>query len=372
MNLMFVVLRHLKRRSARTLLTVLGIALSAGACFAVTGLMQSFERSVLRGVNETGADFVVAPKGSFALAGGSLPQNVVDKIKPLPMVDTATGILLTFMTIEGSQNLVILGRPADTFNRMPTVRVEGRFPATHGTGEVILGDRMAKQLGKKIGDMLEIDFVPFKVAAIAEYETYMNRNLIVLPLQDLQKLAQRQTTLSFIEVRLKRPLATASLDANQAAVAGAAAPFDVMDAPDFVRGMHLNKIIGSVSDAVAAIMLLITVMIVANTLLMSVSERAYEFGVLSALGWNREAIMRIVVAEALVLTVVGGLLGLLIGSVAIASAHDVPQQPVFGLPIHPLLAGRIFLAILVAGLIGAIYPARKTLRMNAVDALRKA
>jgi putative ABC transport system permease protein len=274
--------------------------------------------------------------------------------------------------IDKTYNIAILGRPVETFHRMPMVRIEGRMPTAAGSGEVVLGDRMAKQMGKKVGDTLDIDFVPFKVSAIVEYDTYMNRNLVVLPLQDLQKLSQRESTVSMIEVRLKRPLAAASLDANQAAVASAVAPFDVMDAPDYVRTMHLNKMIGSVSDAVAAILLLITVMIVANTMLMSVSERAYEFGVLSAIGWNRGAITKIVVIEALLLTLVGAILGLIIGSIAITTADEVPQQPVFGLPIHPLAAGKIFLAVLVSGLVGAIYPVRKTLRMNAVDALRKA
>jgi putative ABC transport system permease protein len=372
LTLLSVVLRHLTRRSARTLLTVLGIALSSGACFAVTGLMQSFERSMIESLDDTGTDFVVAPRGAFSLAGSSMPQDIVAKIAAVPAVATATGILMTMMTIDGSQNQAVLGRPADTFGAMRVRRIEGRLPPENAADDVILGDRMAQHLGKKVGDTLEIDYVPFRVSAIIEFDTYMNRSLIIVPLQQLQRLAQRQTTLSFVEVRLKRPFVDGTPAASRAAVARAAAPYDVMDAQDFVKSMHLNKIIRAVSNAVAAIMLLITVMIVANTMLMSVGERTYEFGVLTAIGWRRGAIMAIVMAEALLLTAGGGFLGLLIGSFAITTASEVPQQPVFGLPIHPIAAGQIFLAVLAAGLIGAAYPARKTLRLNAVDALRRA
>ncbi len=369
---MSVVLRHLTRRSGRTLLTVLAIALSSGACFAVTGLMQSFERSMIRSLDDTGTDFIVASRGAFSLSGGSIPQDIVKKIASVPAIDTATGVLMTLMTIDGAQNEAVLGRPADTFGAMRIRKIEGRLPSLDDAHDVVLGDRMARQLSKKVGDILEIDYVPFKVAAIVDFESYMNRSLIIIPLQQLQRLAHRQSTLSFIEVRLKRPFVDGAPETSRAAIALAASPYDVMEAQDFVKSMHLNKIIRAVSNAVASIMLLITVMIVANTMLMSVSERTYEFGVLSALGWSRGAVMYLVIVEALLLTVGGGLLGLAIGSFAITTAREVPQQPVYGLPIHPVAAGQLFLAVLAAGLAGAIYPARKALRLNAVDALRKA
>lgn len=372
MTWMSVVLRHLTRRSARTFLTVLGIALSSGACFAVTGLMQSFERSMIESLDDTGTDFVVAPRGAFSLAGSSMPQEIVTKIAAVPAVETATGVLLTMMTIDASQNQAVLGRPVETFAAMRMRGIEGRLPSQEAAFDVVLGDRMAQHLAKKVGDTLEIDYVPFRVSAIVEFDIYMNRSLIIIPLQQLQRLAQRQTTLSFVEVRLKRPFVDGTPAASRAAIARAASPYDVMDAQDFVKSMHLNKIIRAVSNAVAAIMLLITVMIVTNTMLMSVGERIYEFGVLSAVGWSRRAVMSIVIAEAFLLTAGGGFLGLLIGSFAITTASEVPQQPVYGLPIHPVAAGHIFLAVLAAGLVGAIYPARKALRLNAVDALRRA
>jgi putative ABC transport system permease protein len=158
----------------------------------------------------------------------------------------------------------------------------------------------------------------------------------------------------------------------QARLTETSAPYDVLDTDDFVKSIRMIGIVRSVANTITIIMLLLTLMIVANTMLMSVNERTYEFGVLAALGWTPRRIMGLVLSEGFALTVTGGLAGLALGAAFMATASMVSQQAYLSPSFTASMIAQIIAAVIVAGIAGALYPARKAVQMNAVEALRKA
>lgn len=372
MNFMNMGLRHLSRQTARTLLTLLGVTLTCGACFAILGVVQGFERSIVAGLEEPGADFIIGTRGAFSLIGGSVPQTIVGKISALSNVEAATGVLLNVMTADGDQNLVVAGRPPDTFAAMQIKELAGRMPQAGDVHPIVLGESIARALSKKVGDNVEIEFTPFKVVGIAQFGSYMNRNIALVPLKDFQDLLRRQGSVSFIEVRLKRPINPNVLRESRAKLSQAAAPYDVFDTEEFVKDIRLIGIVRSVAQTITIVMLLLTLMIVANTMLMSVNERTYEFGVLMALGWTPRRVMLLVMSEGLLLTVIGGVLGMLLGLVTMLIASRLTQQAYLSPSLNAAMMMQILAGVVVVGVAGAFYPARKAVRMNAVEALRKA
>jgi putative ABC transport system permease protein len=370
MNAFRIALRYIARQRARALFTLLGVTLSCGACFAVVGLMQGFERTFLAGVQETGSDLIVGTANS--LTGGSIPQDIAGKLGAVPGVKAADGILVTMLTIDSKRNYSVLGRPFDSFSALQVKSIAGRMPQRGETGVVVIGDRLASMIGKKVGDSVTIDYSTFLVVGVAEFASYMNRAMILMPLNELQTLTMRPQSVSFIEVRLDRSATVETQAKAQQSLSTISAPFEVLNVQDFVNDLRIVEVVKSVAKTVAAIMLLVTIMIVANTMLMSVSERAFDFGVLTAIGWSRGSIVRLILVEAALLTLVGTILGLGFGTAAMFSAKQVPQQSIYGLPIDPLTVLEISCATIIAGLAGALYPALKALRMNAVEALRKA
>jgi putative ABC transport system permease protein len=111
--------------------------------------------------------------------------------------------------------------------------------------------------------------------------------------------------------------------------------------------------------------------IVANTLAMAVTERTQEIGLLSAVGWSRTRILRMVLLEGLILGVVGGLLGCAAGA---AGAYWVASLPVIGgflePQLTPLLIVQVFLGIVLLSSVGGLFPAWRASRIQPAEALR--
>ena len=108
-----------------------------------------------------------------------------------------------------------------------------------------------------------------------------------------------------------------------------------------------------------------------NTMLMSVLERTREIGVLRSLGWQRRQVVGMILKEALVLGVVGGVAGILLG---MGMVWLTQQIPLLGEMLEPhykteLLIQAMMIA-LVAGSIGGLYPSWRATRMRPVEALR--
>jgi putative ABC transport system permease protein len=124
--------------------------------------------------------------------------------------------------------------------------------------------------------------------------------------------------------------------------------------------------------AVSLVGLAMGLVMVLNTLLVAVLERTREIGVLVALGWPRRRILWMVVLEGLMLTFAGGLVGIAAGTVALTVLSTHPKLRGFiEVSTSPHAALQHFLAVVVLGLAGAIYPAWRATRLNPIDALRE-
>ncbi|MDR3366165.1 MAG: FtsX-like permease family protein [Prevotellaceae bacterium] len=123
-----------------------------------------------------------------------------------------------------------------------------------------------------------------------------------------------------------------------------------------------------------------------NTMLMAVLERTRELGMLGAIGMSKGKIFRMIMLETVFLTLLGSLAGMAAGVAAIAPVmesgidlsfmmEDMFEDFGFGSVIYPVLSVEMFVEILalviIAGIISAIYPARKALKLNPLDAIRK-
>jgi putative ABC transport system permease protein len=108
-----------------------------------------------------------------------------------------------------------------------------------------------------------------------------------------------------------------------------------------------------------------------NTMLMSVSERTREIGVLLAIGWRRGRVIRLVLIESAALSVLGGLLGVLLGvlGVTVLEHHAMLRGKIDGLFTGGLFASALGLA-LGLGLLGGLYPAWRASRLVPAAALR--
>ena len=159
-----------------------------------------------------------------------------------------------------------------------------------------------------------------------------------------------------------------SLRATRRLEPGAADTFDLLT-PDAARGfvLNLSQRIGAAAAPISAMALLAAIVVVTNTVLVSVTTRTREIGVRRALGASRSQIMQEVLAEAVVVAVVGGAVG-----VAVASGLVSLLASALGVPIGvrlPTLVVAICAAAL-SGIVAGWYPARRATRLDVITALR--
>jgi len=113
-----------------------------------------------------------------------------------------------------------------------------------------------------------------------------------------------------------------------------------------------------------------TLLVCANTMAMSIRERTREVAVLRTLGFTRENILKLLLSESIAISLIGGLVGVLLGTLVIKAM----SRPGIGLPVAmhmtPLTALVVMLVAAVVGLVSGVIPSYRASNLGIVDALR--
>jgi putative ABC transport system permease protein len=119
-----------------------------------------------------------------------------------------------------------------------------------------------------------------------------------------------------------------------------------------------------------ALAILIALIGIVNTLMLSVFERTHEIGLLRAVGMRRRQIRAMIRSEALILSVFGALIGVVVGTgLGVALADSLKQQGITDIVI-PFTNLVIFLVLAaLLGLVAATWPARRAARLNVLEAI---
>ena len=144
--------------------------------------------------------------------------------------------------------------------------------------------------------------------------------------------------------------------------------FDVLT-PDAARGFvaSLTSRVGVAAGPISLMALLAAVVVVTNTVLVSVTQRTREIGVRRALGATRGAIVREVLAESALTAVIGGIAGLVVATLALAALGAALTLP---LDVQATTVTTSMVASALSGVVVGWYPARRATQLTVIDALR--
>src|SRR5258708_1688751 len=318
------VLKNLRRRRLRTMLTLAGIGMAVGAFVGLVGFSSAFEQQWLRIYSSSGTDIAVI-QGTFL--NTSLDESTTAKLRDLPDVAEASPTIFNLMDLTPDVNALIYGWKDDAFQFGSLQILAGRR-FRDGRAEVILGDMLAQDLKKAPGDILEIQGTPFTVTAIYHGASTLEAAAVVMPLDQLQQLSSLQGKVSTIDVRLRpAPRGETSeqyLKHAQAEIEAALPGIRAIPAAERASDNQFVKLAHASAWGTSSLALFIGILGIANTMAMSVFERTREIGILRALGWNRWQVLAHIEIEAVTLGLGGGFLGIALGWCALQVLAALP------------------------------------------------
>lgn len=371
MNLLSLAINNLRRRPARSLLSVLGLALTVGGAVSLLSLGQGIRTGVGDSVEERGADLMVTQRAATDAFGGRLPESLAARLAEVPGVASVSGEMVAFLSQPGGRPTLTVGvaNSAQILRGAPIVA--GRNLRPGDARQVVLGDAIAESLGVAPGAMIDLHEERFEVVGIARWASRMNRSLVVMPLAELQALTFRPGQVTGFHIQLT-DRASATRRAEVRAALAAAGPFLVSEASELMDRDRNLAVLNAVSLAVSLIALALGGLNVLSTQLMSVQERTREIGMIAAIGWSDGRILALIVLEGMVLGVAGCAIGVAIGigfsglfEAIPTIGHFITFKPTLGGLVAPL-AGALLLC-----LIGALYPAWRAVQLSPAAALRR-
>ncbi|WP_291832705.1 ABC transporter permease [Limimaricola sp.] len=369
MNLLTLPWRNIAAQKVRSTLTVLGIAVAVGAFIALTGLTRGMQYSFDHGLGDIGADYVVSQRNTYSLTSSSVSEDIGPKLAAVPGVAAVSGVVLSVTEVDNEANIFVTGWPDDSFLWQSLKLASGRPP--QGDREVVLGQSVARALGKGVGDTISMQYEDFRISGLAVSTSVFNQNIAVTRLAVLQDMLGRPSAVSLYQVRLERPFTPERAEEIRAGLAAVSPLIDVSNSEEFAGNMQFEKTMDAVAKVVSLLMILASSILVANTLLMSVSERGQEFGILAAIGWTPARVRMLVVAEGVMMCVLGSVIGIGLGVFAM---YVVSWMRIFAGLLEPYLTTAIVAQavgwVLLVGPLSALYPAWRVTRIPPSAAIR--
>ncbi|MDR3773732.1 MAG: ABC transporter permease [Terracidiphilus sp.] len=363
--------RNLWRRRLRTLLTLCGIGMAIGAFVALVGFSRSFEHEWQRLYSSSGTDVAVVDKNFM---NTSVNESLLGQLRAVPVVAQAQPMIFNIMDITPEVNALTFGWLDDSYEfDSLTFTSGGRFH--NGKPEIILGELLANNLNKKVGDTVQLQGSAFTIAGIYHGGTALVAGAVIMPIDQLQQLSSLQGKVSGFHVRLRPAPAGESSDhyfkRAQAEIEAALPGLNAQSAADRAANNQFVGLAEAVAWGTSCIALLMGILGIANTMAMSVFERTREIGILRAIGWKTWRVLLLIQVEATVLGFVGGILGIGFGWGTLRLLSTLPQTAsIISTSLSWDHLAEALVISVISGLIAGAYPAWRGAHLSPVEALR--
>jgi putative ABC transport system permease protein len=394
--------RALARNKMRSALTMLGIIIGVGAVIAMVGVGQGASQQVQERIAAMGSNVLFVSAGTLTRGGQHLGWGATKSLiyedrqaimRECPSVQAAAAT-------SGSQAQVVFGndnwftRVTGTEPEYIEVRAwamaEGDFFTRNdvdlASNIAVIGETVRQNLfgaTDPIGQTIRIKNLPFKVVGLLSPKGQSAGGMgqdqddtILVPLTTLTKKITGQDWLQNIMVSAVSR--DASFSAQQQITAllhdrhrirpGQDDDFFVRNQADMAEmADQTQSVMTYLLASIASVSLLVGGIGIMNIMLVSVTERTREIGIRMAIGATETDVQRQFLIEAVVLSLIGGAIGILFG---VGSSYIITTTLKWAVQISPIAIGVAVIFSMAVGVFFGFYPARKAARLDPIEALR--
>lgn len=410
MNSLKIAYENLKRNKSRMILTMIAVAFGVSILIIMMAAGAGLKETILKEIDYYGSDVIgietkVPGKNSTnssvnmvkGVAVTTFKNKDVEKIKKHENVEFVYGFVTGQETVryeEESKNTLIFGYGADAPNVEKLELEEGRFYTEEEEialqSVIVLGYDLKEKLfgdNDAISKTVHLKNIPFRVVGVVQKRgmgSFMDMDSIAyIPTLTMQKKILGTDYVLGVSLKVKD---ASKLDETKEDLAYILREEHGINDPekedDFLIAsmVEMIEMISSVVDGInvflivlALVSLIVGGIGIMNIMYVSVTERTFEIGLRMALGAKKSHILKQFLYEALLLTLFGGIVGVVLGILVCLSFNYIAS--VLNINISTIISfSSVIFSLLFAiflGLLSGIYPAQKASRLDPIVALRK-
>lgn len=378
-------IRNLRLRLGLTVMTALGIALTVTTALFIMALLAGLQKAFRTSGNPL--NVMVVRKGSTSELTGPFPADNFQTLKTLPGIATnsegeplisgETVVVIVLPRVDGSGevNVSVRGMMQNGLALRSGVKLsQGRW-FTPGQREVVVSGSIHKRFSHaNVGDTLEFGKGLWQVVGVFDAGGTAYESEVWGDVNQMNSDFDRQGVYSSAYLRATDPVAAEALknrvgDDQRLKLDGA------LETEYYERQTSNGAVIRFIGWLVAGIMAIGSSFAAMNTMYAAVAYRSREIATLRVIGFSRPSILTSFVLEAVLLSILGALVGIILmlpfnGMTTGTSNQVTFSEVVFSLQLTPLVIGTAVLFAVVMGLFGGIFPAWHASRKEILAALR--
>lgn len=390
--------RSIKANGLRSVLTMLGIIIGVAAVIAMVAIGEGTSASVASQINGLGSNLLIvspgqATQGRISLGAGSLNTLTLADAEAIAQKESVSGVAPSVngraQLVWGSSNYsTSLEGTTESFPEVRNVQVaQGRFFSNFEVKKqfnvAVVGTEIVTNLfggSNPIGETIQINRIPFTVIGVLKSQGSSgmtnNDDRVLIPVTTaMSRLTGGQYVNSiYVSAASAEQMAQAQADTAEALRAlhnlrpSESDDFRITSQSDILStAQAVSGSMTALLSGIAAISLIVGGIGVMNIMLVSVTERTREIGIRKAIGAKKRDILRQFLIEAVTLSLLGGVIGILLG-IGAAMAVSKLGGMATAITLSPVLYA--FLTSTAVGVIFGVYPARKAAQLKPIDALR--
>ncbi len=372
-------IKNILRQKSRTIITIVGIAIGIAAIVSLGSISSGLKAMVEEQLEQVSGQIMVYQETGASLLtvmsesriSESTAQEIIntDGVKESALIIMESGYLGE-TSMFGMPTLYEIGIEPGKEELYTAGLVEyedGEGLEEDDTDAAIIGYTIAELFDLDVGDTIDIEGTDLEVKGI--YEEYGDPGVdsgVLMPLETAKELLERDDYSLIIvypeDVKDAEDVANAIEDS--------------VDGVTAVTTEELAKQVGKIIDqiqfftlGIAGIAALVGGLGVANTMIMSITERRKEIGIMKAIGATRKFILFQIITESIIIALIGGIIGVLIGSTGSFGIRTLSQGLAAARVTPGLIIGSLGFAVFL-GVIGGLYPAWKAANLDPVQTLR--
>jgi putative ABC transport system permease protein len=320
------------------------------------------------GILSSGAELIVFERNVSDLFFSEVPAAAATQMTQWPMVAHADPVLFGVVSSADHPIITCFGITSEDARIRDAAWIAGdRSKFGYVNDGVVLGERAAEFLDASLGSVVPIGHGFFHVVGILRTKNGFEDGGVFMPLDSARSFFHKEgSSVVTIKLRNKNDISAFKRDISRTFpnLIG-------LEDAEFSRSYSQFKILKATAWAVGGCGLALGGLGVANTMIMSVFTRIREIAILRVNGFSNAQIATVIFGESSIVSVLGGVAGLVIGTCASYLLKLIPALHGYvDVTIHPAIMLIVVVLALLTGIAGALYPSVYAMRIQAVEALR--